>query len=338
MSLNHRRIKFAIAGCGNIGSRHVAVVDAEPDAEVVAICDLDEARCKELSELYDGLPYYTSFEEMIGAIDADVISICTPHDLHAPMTIQAVEKKFNVLVEKPMAINVNDCQRMIDAARENNRHLLVVKQNRHNVPVKLAKEVLDKGMLGKINMIRCDILWNRYQGYYSDSDWRGRKDREGGALYTQGSHFVDIIVWMFGEIEEVLTRMETKNHTIEIEDCGSAILKFTNGAMGSLNWTTCVYNKNYEGSLTIVGEKGTIKIGGRYLNKIEYWDVSGFPLPEGVDFSDKPNLYGKYRGTSSNHAQVIKAYINKLRNKGADVVDGVEGMKTVRAIDRIYSQ
>lgn len=333
------KIKFAVVGCGSIGKRHIAVLDAEPMAELVAICDIDENKCKEQSLLYNNIPYFTSLEKMLSEIKADVINIVTPHTLHAPMSVQALEAGFNVLVEKPMAIKLSDCTLMNKAAEKSGKKLWVVKQNRHNVPVKLTKNAIDKGMLGKIFMVKCDVLWNRYQGYYDESVWRGKKELEGGALYTQASHFIDLLVWWCGDVKEVKAVTATLNHTIETEDTGSAVVKFTSGTMGSINWTTCVYNKNYEGSITIIGEYGTIKIGGQYLNKIEFWDVRGYPLQEGVEFTDKPNSYGKYQGTSSNHDKVIKTIIETFNTKevNTDTVNGFEGMRSIDAIEKIYA-
>jgi predicted dehydrogenase len=225
---------------------------------------------------------------------------------------------------------------MNNAAIASGKKLWVVKQNRFNVPIRLAKEVIDSNRLGKIFIVKCDVLWNRYQGYYDDSPWRGVKECEGGSLYTQASHFIDLLVWWFGDIVSAQTNIETQNHQIETEDTGLSVVKFSNNALGSIIWTTCVYNKNYEGSITIIGEKGTIKIGGQYLNKIEYWDVEGYPLPEGIDFSDKPNAYGKYQGTSSNHDKVINAIISQLKGRTHETVDGFEGIRSIKAIELMY--
>lgn len=334
--MKDNKIKFAIVGCGSIGKRHVAVLDAEEEAELVAICDEDVAKAKELSNLYGGIPVYNSYEEMLKEIKADIVNVVTPHHLHAEMTVKALEKGFNVLVEKPMALSSTDCKLMNDTATRTERKLWVVKQNRYNIPIRLAKEALESKRLGKIFIVKCDILWNRYQGYYDESPWRGKKKLEGGALYTQASHFIDLLVWWFGDLKESQCKMETQNHQIETEDSGLAVLKFSNGTIGNLIWTTCVYNKNYEGSITIIGEKGTIKIGGQYLNKIEYWDVEGFPLPEGIEFTDKPNAYGKYQGTSSNHDKVIKSIISQLKGRGFETVDGFEGIKSIAAIEMMY--
>lgn len=328
--------RFGIVGCGSIGKRHIAVLDAERGAELVAISDNNRGALEAQLELYPYLNGHDSFDAMLNAGGFEIVCIATPHALHADMTIQALEAGYHVMVEKPMALNMEDCKRMNECAQRTGKKLWVVKQNRHNVPIRLAKDAMDRGLLGKIFMVKCDILWNRYQGYYDDSPWRGRIDTEGGALFTQASHFIDLLIWWCGDVTESKAHIETQNHNIETEDSGIAYLKFESGTLGSLVWTTCVHNKNYEGSITIIGETGTIKIGGRYLNKIEFWDVQGYPLPEDVEFSDKPNAYGKYQGTSSNHDKVYAALIEYLEAGKNATVDGFEGMKSIAAIEAIY--
>lgn len=335
--MEQENIKFAIVGCGSIGRRHIAVIDAEPNATIVGICDINPEAVNAQAELYDGLSAYTDFATMLAETDADIVNIATPHALHADMAIEAMQAGKDVLVEKPMALSVTDCERMNAAAKSTGRRLWVVKQNRHNIPVRLAKDAIDRGRLGKIFMIKCDVLWNRYQGYYDDSPWRGKIDQEGGALFTQASHFIDLLIWWCGDVVSAKGHMETQNHSIDTEDSGVAILNFESGTIGNLVWTTCVYNKNYEGSITIVGERGTIKIGGKYLNQIEYWDVEGYPLDPNIEYTDKPNAYGKYQGTSSNHDKVVKALISYFRKEGNDTVDGFEGMKSIQAIEHIYN-
>jgi UDP-N-acetyl-2-amino-2-deoxyglucuronate dehydrogenase len=214
--------------------------------------------------------------------------------------------------------------------------LMVVKQNRYNIPIALTKRALDGEKLGRIFMAQCNVLWNRNEAYYRNSTWRGRKSLEGGALYTQVSHFLDLMIWWFGDVVGAQTQIATLGHDIEIEDCGSSMLTFATGVFGSLAWTTCVYNKNYEGSITIIGEKGTIKIGGQYLNKIEFWDVQSYPLPEDVQYVDRPNDYGKYQGSSSNHDKVINDVVGDLLHERQHTVQGDEGLKTIKAIELIY--
>ena len=331
------KVKFAVVGCGSIGKRHIAVIDAEPQAELVAICDIDEKKCIELSKLYGDVKYYTSYESMLNEVNVDILSIATPHGLHASMTIQATNAKRNVLVEKPMALNSNDCKTMIDSANKNNVKLFVVKQNRYNTPIALTKTAIESGKVGRIFMTQCNVMWNRHQEYYNESDWRGKKDLEGGALHTQVSHFIDLLIWWFGDIIEAKTIVDTMNHQIEIEDCGVSSIKFKSGVLGSLFWTTCVYNKNFEGSIAIIGEKGTIKIGGKYLNKIEYWDVQSYPLPDDIEFEDAPNNYGKYQGTSSNHDKLITNLVELFAQNRKGIVEGTEAIKTIEGIERIYS-
>jgi len=330
-------IRFAVVGCGSIGTRHLAVVNAEPRAQLVAFCDIDGGRLKDVSAEYPGVPSFTDFSEMLLEIPCDVVCICTPHGLHARMAIEAAQARRNILVEKPMALTTADCDAMIAAAKANGVQLMVVKQNRFNVPIALTKQALDSGMMGRIFMVQANVLWNRHEGYYKDSSWRGRKQLEGGTLHTHASHFIDLLVWWFGEVVNAKANIATINHDIEIEDCGTAIITFDSGVMGTINWTTCVYNKNYEGSITIIAENGTIKIGGQYLNKIEFWDVRSFPFPEDVQFIDKPNSYGKYQGTSSNHDKVIGSVVAELLNERHNVVEGDEGIKTIRAIETIYN-
>lgn len=336
MDNSKKLVKFIVVGCGSIGKRHIAVIDAEPMAKLVAICDADESKCRELSELYNNVPYYTSYETLLKELDCDIVNIATPHGLHSEMAVLAAKYKRNILVEKPMALTVSDCNSMIKAAEENGVKLYVVKQNRYNTPITLTKNAIDSGKLGKIFMTQCNVMWNRHQGYYNESDWRGQLKLEGGALHTQVSHFIDLLIWWFGDVVEAKTVIDTLNHSIEIEDCGVTAMKFSSGILGSLFWTTCVYNKNFEGSITIIGERGTIKIGGKYLNKIEYWDVQSYPLPEDIDFEDAPNNYGKYQGTSSNHDKLITNLVDLFTQNRKGIVEGSEAIKTVEAIELIY--
>jgi len=278
----------------------------------------------------------TDYGDMLADPELDIIVICTPHALHAPMTLEAANAGKHVLVEKPMALTVQDASAMIESAKKNKVRLWVVKQNRFNVPIQLTSNIIREGKLGRLFMIQCEVLWNRHDAYYSDSPWRGKLATEGGALFTQVSHFIDLLIMWCGDVVEATGLMDRQHHAIEIEDAGSANLVFENGTLGSVVWTTNVYNKNYEGSITIIGEYGTIKIGGPYLNKIDYWDVQSIPIPDHSQFIDRPNLYGKYQGTSSNHDKVVKQVINDLKSGSGEVVDGAEGIRSVAAIEMIY--
>lgn len=329
-------LKFAVVGCGHIGKRHVSVILKEADARLVAVCDIDPEKMKREDITGNKVETFTDYDLMLAESDFDIICICTPHGLHAEMSIKAAKAKKHVLVEKPMGLNVAESEEMIRVAEENEIRLFVVKQNRFNTPIKLTHKALQENRLGKILMVQCNVMWNRNQAYYQQSSWRGNKESEGGALHTQVSHFIDLMVWWFGNIKESKTIMDTLNHEIEIEDAGVSALRFESGVIGSLFWTTCVYNVNYEGSITIIGEKGTIKIGGKYLNEIEFWDVQSYPLPADQEFDDKPNEYGTYQGSSSNHDQLIHDMIPQIIQNRRGVVEGEEGMKTIKAIEKIY--
>jgi UDP-N-acetyl-2-amino-2-deoxyglucuronate dehydrogenase len=330
-------INVGIIGCGNIGKRHVAVFDANPDTKILSLCDLEAQKANVINENYgNNFEVHEDYQALINTADIGLVSICTPHNWHKQMTIEALRNGKHVLVEKPMALNVEDSLEMIRTSQETGNRLYVMKQNRFNVPISLTKKALDEGRLGKIFMVQCNVYWNRNPEYYSESDWRGKTANEGGALFTQASHFIDLLIWWFGDVVKAKGMVDTKMQEIEVEDCGNAIMDFSSGVQGSMTWTTCVYNKNYEGSITIIGEKGTIKIGGPYLNKIDFWDVQDYALPKNIEFADQPNNYGKYQGTSSNHHKVVDEIVKDLKGEKSDIVEGTEGIKSIAAIEMIY--
>jgi len=329
-------IKAGIIGCGHIGKRHAAVLDDSDYYRVISLGDIDAGKIQELVELYHIDNSFLDYAELLES-DLDLVSICTPHYLHKEMTIAALQAGKDVVVEKPMALSLADASEMTTVAEETGKKLFVVKQNRFNVPIRLTEEAIRHNKLGKIFMVHCNVLWNRHQEYYDQSEWRGDKVKEGGALFTQASHFIDILVWWFGDIVSAKTNVATQNHNIEVEDVGLANLRFDSGVLGCLSWTTNVYNKNYEGSITIIGELGTIKIGGAYLNKIEFWDVKSFPLPENIAYVDIPNNYGKYQGSSSNHHKVFEEVAKDLLGKESSTVEGWEGARSIKAIEKIYN-
>ena len=328
-------VRFGIIGCGHIGKRHAAVISSDPNGSIVALADIRRDEAEDLASEWGVKNVFSEYPEMFGE-SMDVVSICTPHYLHREMAIASMESGFHVLVEKPMAISSTDAHEMIAAADKLQKKLFVVKQNRYNVPVILTSKALKEGALGRVFSVQCNVLWNRHQEYYDQSEWRGVKEKEGGALFTQASHFVDLMIHWFGPLSSAQATVTTQNHNIEIEDCGHAVLEFPDGVVGSLGWTTNVYNKNYEGSITIIAERGTIKIGGPYLNKIEFWDVQAYPLPDNISFVDAPNMYGSYEGSSSNHHRVIEEVIKSIRGETSDIVEGEEGELSIAAIEMIY--
>lgn len=329
-----RKIKFAIVGCGRIAQRHAEHINNH--GTLIAVCDNITEKAQALGDKYNA-KVYSSIDELLSAEkDIDVVSVCTPNGLHATHSIQALRAGFHVLCEKPMAINVHDCGEMIKEAEKANRRLFAIKQNRFNPPVAAVKDALDKGILGNVYSIQLSCFWNRNKDYYSNS-WKGTADLDGGTLFTQFSHFIDLLYWMIGDVKRACALMGNFAHKgiIDFEDTGVVALEFYNGAIGTINYTVNSYNKNMEGSLTIFCEKGTVKIGGQYLNELEYQNIEGFEfkdLPEG----NKANNYGSYVGSMSNHDKVYENLIDVLLNGRSISTNSFEGLKTVEIIDKIY--
>lgn len=329
------KVKFAIIGCGRIAQRHAEHIHNL--GELIAVCDIDAEKAKSMGDKYN-CPYYTSELEMLSVEkNIDVVSICSPNGLHATHSINSLKAGFHVLCEKPLAIDVNDCGEMIKTAEKMNKRLFAIKQNRFNPPVEAVKNIIEEGRLGKIFSVQLSCFWNRNEDYYKNS-WKGTKALDGGTLYTQFSHFVDLLYWLIGDIKS--TKSITGNYThqgiIEFEDTGAVILEFYNGAIGTINYTVNSYGKNMEGSLTIFGEKGTVKIGGQYLNELEYQNIENYKI-ENLPAGNTANNYGNYQGSMSNHDKVYANLIDVLQNNAAISTNSFEALKTVEIIDKIYN-
>lgn len=329
-----QKIKFAIVGCGRIAQRHAEHISKF--AELTAVCDIDKKKSNDLASKYNAKAFY-DINELLKLQNFDVLSICSPNGLHSEHSIKGLNAGYHVLCEKPLAISVQDCGEMIKAAEKSNRRLFAIKQNRFNPPVSAVKDAIENGHLGKIYSVQLSCFWNRNEDYYSNS-WKGTKNLDGGTLYTQFSHFIDLLYWLIGDIKNAKGYIGNYAHKniIEFEDTGVIALEFYNGAIGTVNYSVNSYEKNMEGSLTIFAEKGTIKIGGQYLNELEYQNIKDFKienLPEG----NKPNNYGNYVGSMSNHDKIYQNVIDVLQNGASITTNSFEGLKTVEIIDKIYS-
>ncbi len=328
------KINFAITGCGRIAQRHAEHI--ANFANLIAVCDIDLQRAQTLATKYQ-VNYYTSLKELLATeTTIDVVAICTPNGLHAANAIQVLEAGCHALVEKPMAITVADCEAMIAAAKNANKQLFAIKQNRYNPPVVAVKQAIVEGKLGNIYSIQLSCFWNRNVDYYHNS-WKGTKNLDGGTLFTQFSHFIDLLYWMIGDVKQVQVIAKNFAHqgVIEFEDTGVVALEFENGAIGTINYTVNSHQKNMEGSLTIFAEKGTVKIGGEYLNELEYQNIQDFKitnLPKG----NTANNYGTYVGSMSNHDKVYQNVIDVLQNGAVINTSAFDAMKTVEIIDKIY--
>lgn len=330
------KLKLALVGCGRIAVRHAEQIARL--ATLTAVCDTNQSRAKDFGNKYKSRVYFDLDEMLLNEKDLDVVSICTPNGLHAEQSIKVFRSGHHVLCEKPMAISVYDCGEMIKEAERANKRLFIVKQNRYNPPVQAIKEVLDEKRLGKIFSVQLNCFWNRNSEYYSQSDWKGTKKLDGGTLFTQFSHFIDLLYWLFGDVRNVAAMTNNFMHEkiIEFEDSGVVLLEFFNGIIGTINYNVNSYKHNMEGSLTIFGEFGTVKIGGQYLNELEYQNIRDFKITD-LPMGNPPNNYGQYIGSMSNHNKVYENVLEVLLNQGKIATNGFEGLKTVEIIDKIYT-
>lgn len=332
----NKELHFAIIGCGRIAQRHAQHI--HNIGKLVAVCDIVETKAFDLAKQYNANPY-SSIDGLLQENTAiDVVAICTPNGLHAQHTIKALHAGCHVVCEKPMAISTVDCMAMIAASKNVNKHLFIVKQNRFNPPVVAVKSAIDNGVLGKIFSFQLNCFWNRDEQYYKDG-WRGTKALDGGTLFTQFSHFIDLLYWMLGDVKQaqVFTKNFAHQNCIEFEDTGIINLMLESGAIGNINYTVNSYEKNMEGSLTIFGEHGSIKIGGEYLNTLEYAHVKNFSFGE-LPKGNKANNYGAYKGSMSNHNKIYENVVAVLNNTATISTSAFEGMKTVEIIEKIYQQ
>ena len=330
------KIKFAIIGCGRIALRHAEIINE--NSELTAVCDIKPERADEFSEKFVSKAYYDITELLKYEQSIDVVSVCTPNSFHSEHTIASLKAGKNVLCEKPMAISTAECKKMMIEADLSGKDLFIVKQNRFNPPVAALKEVITSGKLVNILNVELNCFWNRNDEYYRQSDWKGKKAIDGGTLFTQFSHFIDLLYWLIGDFSKLNALGKNLMHKklVEFEDTGVVIGEFTNGALCSINYTVNSHKQNMEGSITVFGEKGTVKIGGQYLNVLEYQNIENFKI-EGLPASRPANDYGFYQGSMSNHGKVYDNVIDVLTRGGTIAANAFEGMKTVEIIERIYT-
>lgn len=343
MNPQDKPIQFAIAGFGQIGKRHARIISDHQHARLAAIADIDEAIGEHVrSDL--GVPFFNSIESMLHEVpQLDVICIATPNGLHASQAILALDSGRHVLVEKPMALTKADCEAVIHKALQKARLLFCVMQNRYSPPAQWLKSVMDQHLLGEVYLVEVNCFWNRDDRYYqpekvSPRKWKGSRALDGGPLFTQFSHFVDMMYWLFGDITNIRSRFANFAHQRSTEfndDSGIITFDFINGGIGSFSYTTAVWDHNLESSMTIIGAKGSIKVGGQYMERVEYSHIENYAMPE-LPPSNPPNLYGTHKGSAANHEYVIQNVIDTLTGKSTITTNALEGMKVVEIIERMY--
>lgn len=334
-----KKIRFAVIGCGHIGKRHAEMVTRDEGAELVALCDIRPL--EELGvEAYD-VPFYTSLDALLcSGLPIDVVNICTPNGLHAAMAVEAIEAGCHVVIEKPMALTLADAERVVYAALKYRRQAFCVMQNRYSPPSVWIKQMVESGRLGQIYMVQLNCYWNRDERYYKPGGWHGDARLDGGTLFTQFSHFIDIMYWLFGDICNIQARFADFNHAelTDFEDSGFVNFNFVRGGMGCLNYSTAVWNKNMESSILIIAENGSVKIGGQYMNEVEYCHVKDYVMPE-LPPTNPGNDYGSYKGSAQNHNSVIRNVVQVLSGSDTETIttNVLEGLKVVDIIQRIYA-
>ncbi|MDR1980863.1 MAG: Gfo/Idh/MocA family oxidoreductase [Tannerellaceae bacterium] len=334
-----KKTGFAVVGCGHIGKRHAEMIVHDTDAELIALCDIRPQG--ELGiEAYD-VPFFYDFLQMLQAgLDIDVVCICTPNGLHASMSIEAITAGFHVVIEKPLALTLADAEKVVYASLKYRKQAFCVMQNRYSPPAVWMKEMVDSGRLGDTYMVQLNCYWNRDERYYKPGGWHGNKALDGGVLFTQFSHFIDIMYWLFGDICTIQARFADFNHAslTDFEDSGIIHFNFINGGIGTLNYSTSVWDRNMESSLLVIAQNGSIKIGGQYMDKVEYCHIKEYTMPE-LPPTNPGNNYGAYTGSAQNHHFVIRNVIRVLSGTHTESIttNVLEGMKVVDIIQRIYA-
>ena len=330
-------IKFAVIGQGHIGKRHAEMIRRNPEAELVAVCDVLPKEKLNLTDIQE--IFFTDYDELLAAnLEIDVINICTPNGYHAEYAIKALECKRHVVIEKPMALSKLDAEKILFKSLEVSCHVFCVMQNRYSPPSIWLKKLVDNKTLGDIFMVKLDCFWNRDERYYTRDTWHGDAKLDGGTLFTQFSHFIDIIYWLFGNIQHINGSFADFNHEklTDFEDSGIVNFSFVKGGMGCLSYSTSIWNSNLESSITIIGSKGTVKVSGQYMNEVTYCHIKDYEMPE-LPASNPPNDYGSYKGSAQNHHLVIENVIEKLNDKGNITTNALEGLNVVDIIERIYA-
>lgn len=329
-----REYKFAIIGCGRIAPRHAESLQKIKNASLVAGVDIDANKAKAFAEKY-GVQAFVSIQDLLSWGKFDVACICTPSGLHAEHAVQIMQHQKHVVVEKPMALTLKDANAMIEASQLHQVNLFVVKQNRYNLPVLALRKALEQGRFGRLVMGSVRVRWCRTQAYYDQAKWRGTWALDGGVFANQASHHIDLLEWCMGEVDTVYAKTATQLVNIECEDTGIAVLRFKSGALGLIEATTATRPVDLEGSLSILGEKGTVEIGGFAVNQIRHFNFKD-PLPDDQNTREKfsvnpPNVYG------FGHLAYLQNVVDSLNGKAEPLVDGLEGRKSLELITALYS-
>ncbi|GAB3325629.1 Gfo/Idh/MocA family protein [Hymenobacter humi] len=339
MNNSTSEVRFAICGVGHIGRRHAALVARHPGATLAALIDVRPELQAELAAEFPGTPFFTSLEEFLAhGPAADVLTVATPNGLHAPQAVAGLRHGLHVVIEKPMALTRADAQLIVDTAAQTGQRVFCVMQNRYSPPAAWLKQVVAEGHLGQIYLVQLNCFWNRDARYYRPGGWKGTQALDGGTLFTQFSHFVDLLYWVFGDITNISARFRDFSHAglTEFEDSGLVTFDLVRGGSGTLSYSTAVWDRNLESSLTVVAERGSLRIAGQYMDKVEYCHLQGYTLPD-LPPTNAANNYGAFQGSAANHVQVIENVVDTVQQRSSATTNVLEGLKVVEIIERIYA-
>lgn len=331
-------VRFAICGVGHIGLRHAALVARHAGAQLVALIDVRPELAPELALAFPGVSFFLSLDEYFTAgLVADVLTIATPNDQHTSQAIAGLEHGLHVVIEKPIALRTQDAEAVVRTAAQTGRLVFGVMQNRYSPPAAWLKQLMEEGRLGQVYLVQINCFWNRDARYYQPSAWKGTRQQDGGTLFTQFSHFVDLLYWVFGDITNISARFRDFNHQnlTEFEDSGLVTFDLVSGGSGTLQYSTAVWDRNLESSLTVIAEHGSLKIGGQYMDKVEYCYLRDYTLPP-LPPTNPANEYGSYQGSAANHVHIIENVIETVQKRSSATTNALEGLKVVEIIERIY--
>lgn len=325
------KLKFGLVGCGRISERHFEALSQIQEAHLIACCDILEERAIQSAEKYHIPNFYTDYLQMLDEEPLDAILICTPSGMHPEMGCEAARKGIHVISEKPIGISLASADNLIRTCDNNKVKLFVVKQNRLNLPIQLLKRAIDKGRFGRLFSANATVRWTRPQSYYDVANWRGTWKYDGGAFLNQSSHYFDLLQWLVGPVKSVFSYTSTVNHSIEVEDQGCGVMEFNNGVIASIEVSMNTYPRNMEGSITIMGEKGFVKIGGVAVNKVETWEF--------LKYDDDDRLLqdnNHYFNYPAGHYGYLLNVIDVLKNRAKPNTDGREARRSLEIILAMY--
>ena len=327
-------IKFALLGFGQIGKKHAKLLANCPEAKLVAVIENDSKHIPDGFEV----PFFDTLSSFFAKGEStDVINVCTPNHLHTQHSIEVLQHGCHVLCEKPMGLRKSDCEKVINLSLQKNKSVFVVMQNRYSTTAEWLKSLLSSQILGRIYMVQANCFWNRDERYYAGSAWKGKTKMDGGVLFTQFSHFVDMLYWCLGDMQNFHSSFHnfSHQHLTEFEDTGCVSFEFAQGGQGTINFTTSVWDKNMESSLTVIGQNGSLKIGGQYMEKLEYCHINGYETPS-LGIKSVTHKNGEYIGNDAHHFLAISNVVETLQGKSTISTNALEGMKVVEIIEQIY--